>query len=256
MNFLPRITRSILLVVALLVAGCDSNDNDTGRFVGDAQDIGEGIAVAYVEAEDGTPTAVGVMIEERMLSTLPQHDQEVDLNLPTTIDHAPYTHVNFGWNPHGHEPAQVYDVPHFDIHFYLISESERDAINPTDPDFATKAARMPDALHIPTGYIQTPGAVPRMGAHWVDPTSPEFTPAGFSRTFIYGFWNGQMNFLEPMITKTFLESVKAMDGQSVTINIPQPQAFAKPGYYPTRYRIRYDKDRTFYYISLEGLSRR
>ncbi len=68
-----------------------------------------------------------------------------------------------------------------------------------------------------------------MGAHWVDPTSPEFTGAGFSRTFLYGFWDGHMNFLEPMITKAFIESVKELEGQTATFSIPQPQAFEQGG---------------------------
>lgn len=252
---LKSLTPVWCLVVALLLFGCDTNDDLTGRFLGDEQSLGNGIAVAFMEADDGVPTAIGVMIEEEMLNALPHQEKELDLTLPAAIAHTPYNHVSFGWNPHGHEPAGVYDVPHFDIHFYMMTEAERDAIDPADPDFAAKASKMPDSRHIPAGYIQTPGGVPRMGAHWVDPTSPEFTPAGFSRTFIYGFWNGEMNFLEPMITKTFLESVKAMNGQSVTINIPQPQAFAKAGYYPTHYRIRYDADRKFYFVSLEGLTR-
>lgn len=244
------------LVAALLLFGCDSNDDNTGRFLGDEQDFGDGLVVSYVEADDGVPTAIGVMIDEQVLTSLPQHMHEVDLNITTTIAHTPYNHVSFGWNPHGHEPPGVYDIPHFDLHFYLMTEGERNAITPTDPEFAAKAAKIPEARYIPAGYIQTPGGVPRMGAHWVDPASPEFTGVGFSRTFIYGFWNGEMNFLEPMITKTFLESVKAMSGQSVTISIPQPQAFAKTGSYPTHYRIRYDADRKFYFISLEGLTRR
>ena len=192
---------ALLLLAALTSAGCDSNDDDSGRFVGDEQDFGDGFVAAFVEADEGDPTAIGVMIDESVLNTLPEHEHEVDLAFPTSIGHAPYDHVSFSWNPHGHEPSGVYDVPHFDLHFYLMTEAERDAINPADPEFGTKAAKMPEATYIPAGYIQTPGGVPRMGAHWVDPTSPEFTPAGFSRTFIYGFWDGEMNFLEPMITK-------------------------------------------------------
>lgn len=95
-----------------------------------------------------------------------------------------------------------------------------------------------------------------MGAHWIDPASPEFTPAGFSRTFLYGFWNGRMNFLEPMITTDYLASVKALPAQSATFSIPQPQAVEKAGYYPTTYSVRYDADAQTYDIVLEGLVER
>ena len=32
-----------------------------------------------------------------------------------------YKFVQFDWNPAGHEPAGVYDLPHFDFHFYTVS---------------------------------------------------------------------------------------------------------------------------------------
>lgn len=171
---LKSLTRIWGLVVALLLFGCDSNNDDTGRFLGDEQDFGDGLVVSFVEADDGVPTAIGVMVDESVLTSLPQHMHEVDLTIMTTIAHAPYNHASFGWNPHGHEPPGVYDVPHFDLHFYLMTEVERDAITPADPQFAAKAAKVPEARYIPAGYIQTPGGVPRMGAHWVDPASPEF----------------------------------------------------------------------------------
>ena len=147
----------------------------------------------------------------------------------------------------------MYDRPHFDIHFYTMTTAERDGIDPADTE---KVERTPMAEHIPAGYVPTPGAVPRMGAHWVDPSSPEFTPAGFSRTFIYGFWDGKMNFLEPMITTAFIESVKASDSQTISFSIPQPQAFEVTGYYPSHYSIRYDTEAKTYVIALEGLERR
>jgi hypothetical protein len=27
--------------------------------------------------------------------------------------------VGLNWNPHGHIPPGVYDLPHFDFHFYI-----------------------------------------------------------------------------------------------------------------------------------------
>ena len=246
---------SLLMLVAPTLMGCDATDDDTGTYVGDAKSLGNGGAYAFITLDDGEPTSIGVSLDELALSGLSSHEtQDIALPLPTTVAVAPFNHVALNWNPHGHEPDGVYTIPHFDFHFYMVSEAELNEIDPARADFADKAAKMPEGRYIPAGYIQTPGAVPRMGAHWVDPTSPEFTNQGFSRTFIYGFWDAQMNFLEPMITKSFIESVKAMDGQSVQFAIPQPQAFARPGYYPTHYSIRYNANRASFLITLEGLT--
>lgn len=256
--FLP-----FFLIVSLAAAGCDffhGDDADRATTYGPAQALGNGSVRSYVTLDDGEPTAIGLTFSEAALTNLPAGNEhgthEVVLALPAETAVAPYNHISFDWNPQGHEPPGVYDRPHFDIHFYMISEAERDAITPTDPDFEAKSNKQPAAQYVPAGYVQTPGGIPRMGAHWVDPTSPEFTEDGFSRTFIYGFWDGHMAFLEPMITKAFIESVKASQDQTVSFPIPQPPAVEKPGYYPAQYSVRYDARAKTYTIALEGLKRR
>jgi hypothetical protein len=257
---LPIPLSAVLLAVFLVFTGCDSSNTTnprTGTYAGPAQTLGDGSVHASVTLEEGVPTSIGVVFTETALSNLPTQPHhgvhETVLALPAEAAVAPYDHVSFDWNPEGHEPPGVYDHPHFDIHFYTITSAERDGINPADTE---KVERAPMAEHIPAGYVATPGAVPRMGVHWVDPSSPEFTPAGFSRTFIYGFWDGKMNFLEPMITTAFIESVKASDTQTARFAIPQPQAFEVAGYYPSHYSVSYDDDAKTYTIALDGLERR
>lgn len=257
---LPAPLSAVLLAAALIVTGCDSSNNTnprTGTYAGPAQALGNGSVHASVTLENDVPTAIGVVFTETALSNLPAQPQhgvhETVLALPEEAAVTPYDHISFDWNPQGHEPPGVYDRPHFDIHFYTMTAAERDGIDPNDTE---RVERAPVAEHIPAGYVSTPGAVPRMGVHWVDPSSPEFTPAGFSRTFIYGFWDGKMNFLEPMITTVFIESVKASDSQVVRFPIPQPQAFEKTGYYPSHYSVRYDAEAKTYTIALDGLERR
>jgi hypothetical protein len=234
---------------------------ETGTVAGPAQSLGDGTAHVFVTKKNGQPTALGVRVTESALATLPAHgnahgSHETVLALPTNAPVAPFDHVSFDWQPQGHEPDGVYTLPHFDVHFYMMTMAERHTIVPTDPAFDAKASRPLDTQYLPAGYVPAPGAIPMMGAHWVDPTSPEFTPAGFSRTFIYGVWDGRMTFVEPMLTKTFIESVKAMPGQSVTFAVPQPQAFEKAGYYPTAYSVRYDAQAQAYDLVLENLTLR
>jgi hypothetical protein len=39
----------------------------------------------------------------------------------------------------------VYDLPHFDFHFYTVPVEVRNSILPSDPQYATKAANYPTA---------------------------------------------------------------------------------------------------------------
>jgi len=41
--------------------------------------------------------------------------------------------ANLQFHPFGHEPAHVYDMPHFDVHFYTITEEVRHGIMPGTP---------------------------------------------------------------------------------------------------------------------------
>ena len=91
----------------------------------------------------------------------------------------------------------------------------------------------PAPQYIPDLYMLTPGIVPQMGAHWVDVTSPEFQPVvTFTKTFIWGSFNGEFIFWEPMITLDYLLS-KPDD----LIELRQPDSFQRDGFYATHYGV-------------------
>jgi hypothetical protein len=81
-------------------------------------------------------------------------------------------------------------------------------------------------------YVPVPGGVPQMGTHWVDVTTPELNGGTFTQTFLYGTYNGNVTFYEPMITKTFLDN-----NSSYQRSFPVPAKFKKDGYYPTKMRV-------------------
>ena len=105
-------------------------------FTGEARLIGNGAAWTWVECDaKGTPLRMGITFTETVLSGLPaesastgQDDWEHPLPLPAQADAAPFTHITMNWNPHGHIPPGVYDVPHFDSHFYIINPAEWEQI--------------------------------------------------------------------------------------------------------------------------------
>jgi hypothetical protein len=122
---------------------------------------------------------------------------------------------------------------------------------PTDPEFEAKGARVPAPELVPAGYTKLPGAVPLMGAHWVDPTSPELNGELFTTTFLYGSWDGKPTFAEPMVTKAFMETKP-----DVRAPVAVPARYAAPGYYPTEYRVYWNAGAKEYRVALSGLLRR
>lgn len=265
MKLFPMPRRRLLRQAAVAVAGvalwggtgCQGTFSPLANtFFGDWVAVGNGRAQTFVVLDkDKGPTAYGLRFTPEALQGLPADFFEYELEMPAALQQAgiPVDHVSFDWEPQGHPPPGIYTVPHFDCHFYLIDRKTRDGILPFGPA-ALAAAAAPAASAIPAGYVSPPvpseEVVPRMGVHWVDPTSPEFRGQPFTYTFIYGFNAGQMAFVEPMITKAFFES-----GQSASVSIPQPTTYPKPGLYPTRYRVRHD-DHGNIEVILDNLVRR
>ncbi len=251
----------ILVGGASFTAACNNNrDGNTLQTpvttFGKAVTVGNGSARSFVTVDaSGNPSEIGVRLTEAALTGLPTTDTNPPawfvLDLPAnTTTKLPFNHLSFDWNPHGHEPAGVYDLPHFDVHFYMVSMAERMPITLDD----AKGDIMPVANLLPAGYQTAPNVVPgrtvpMMGRHWVDPNSHEYHGAAFTQTFIYGSYNGKVIFLEPMATKAYLEQKK-----TETFPIPQPAVVAKTGvYYPTKYTIGYDAATKEYVVKLHDM---
>jgi hypothetical protein len=176
-----------------------------GTAYGTPAAVGNGTVRSYITYAGGEAVEVGVAMSEDVMQGLPKpagpgHEGEHDmhefvLDLPAG-NPTPFKHVGFNWNPGGHEPPGIYDQPHFDFHFYMIPVADRLAIIPTDTAaFNAKARNYPTPEFVPAGYIAPmPLGVPQMGVHWIDPTSPEFNGQPFTKTFIYGSWNGKLFF--------------------------------------------------------------
>ncbi|WMN88833.1 DUF5602 domain-containing protein [Vibrio parahaemolyticus] len=243
------------IVTSMLIAGCTTHMEETksGTYEGPRTPIGQGEAYSFVTiGKNGTPTKIGIKLSEAALSGLPmpttEHEYEYVLPLPPEFTSTGYREIVMGWNPHGHIPVGVYDTPHFDFHFYMIDSNDRHKITAVGDDLV-RAHKAPPEQYMPVGYILPPGTeVPNMGAHAVNPKGDEFTQHAFTKTFIYGFYDGQMIFVEPMITKAYLETKP-----DVYTTIAVPQKYSVPAYYPTSYGVVYNEANREYEISLENL---
>ncbi|WP_168196621.1 DUF5602 domain-containing protein [Bdellovibrio sp. ZAP7] len=220
--------------------------------LGPTQNIGEGQASSFVKMDETKViTSLGLVFSGKSLQGLPDskgHDYEYNLDLPEGVSAPPFDHFTMNWNPHGHVPDEIYGVPHFDFHFYFITKHEQHMIPCDGTDDAT-CMKQPPAEYIPPFYISGPGGVPMMGWHWVDFRSPEFHGQPFTTTYIYGFYNGEMIFLEPMIARSFLQTKPQF-----TKEVPLPKSVAKPGNYPANYSLMYDSVQDLYWLSLEKLT--
>ncbi|MGZ3840249.1 MAG: hypothetical protein ACXVMS_03560 [Flavisolibacter sp.] len=222
-----------LFAAAASLFSCTKNEDKSGVFKGPETTVYDGKAWSSVRlAKDGTPQQVILSLSNTALNSVvtgsdapdegPENTFLVNLH-PKAASYTPFTFIMLDWNPHGHEPAGVYDRPHFDMHFYMTPSSE--VLNYTD---MAKLNHDPAPDYLPLNHV--PGApVPLMGKHWVDITSPEFHGLPFTQTFIYGSYDGDVVFYEPMITLDFLKSTSAFERP-----IPQPARFKKAGYYPTK----------------------
>lgn len=231
------------------IADINSKRNECNTFYGPIVQIGNGHARSWVNiSKSGNkPKALGIEFTANAFNNLPTDPLNFAANTYFLTLHqkakalTAFDHITLNWEPEGHEPPGIYDVPHFDMHFYKITIAQQLAISPVP-------GPAPAAGYLPAEYVIQGASVPQMGTHWLNPASPELPPSSmpFTHTFIYGSANGQVHFLEPMITKAFL-----LSGTSVSKYIPQPIHFAPSNkYYPTYYKIWKKSSNNRHYVAL------
>ncbi|MBK8247638.1 MAG: DUF5602 domain-containing protein [Gemmatimonadetes bacterium] len=243
-------------VAAAMLGACGDETSAPRRTTYRGPQVAVGAGMAWTEAVFGSSEELeelSVVFDEGALRNLPPTlpNTEFIIPMPTQAPTTVYRHIGINWQPSGHPPSMVYTVPHFDVHYYLISMSERDAMTPADPTFAAKAAKAPPPGEAPPNYRQDPMAIPRMGSHWGDSTANEHHGSPFTSTMIYGFYDGRMIFIEPMMSKAFLES-KPNETKALKI----PAKYPAPGRYPTSYSVAFDPTTKEYRVSLLGMQTR
>ena len=237
------------LASVLLLASCSKDEVATApTYKGSEQTLGNGKVYTWVKfSTDNKPTSIGLTLTKGALENLPHGGMALVLSLPAeAIGKVPFDHVMLDYLHTGHEPPGVYDVGHFDMHFYLQPLAERKAIPPY-PVAPAKFDNLPPTGYMAANYIRLPAGVPEMGVHWLDPTSQELTGKGkFTETLVMGSYDGKLTFIEPMISQAFLLT-KPTQTKAVSL----PTKFAKSGYYPMKYSIKQDGDETT--VSLDEL---
>ena len=229
----------------------------SGLVEGPTHPVGAGNARTYVTLDDdGTPATIGVRLDAAALDDLPSgplpSTEAYLLDLPEQADATVFDHVTIDWNSHGHNPEHGFDVPHFDVHFYLLDRATVESIHPFAPGYIPAASRLPDPRYLPQGYVPSgeplTSTVPGMGLHWLDTTEAEHH---LTETVLYGSWDGRPAFIEPMMSRDWLGSRPTLHEP-----LPQPEAYQRAGLYPSTYSVWWDEASQTYTVELGGLTMR
>lgn len=250
----------MVILVGLLAGGVTSRAPAAPAggetYVGRSVHIGQGTAHVVVGADvNGKPESVSVVLSEGALKGLPNRLNAKNpegswvypVPMPAGAARTGYSEVVIDWNPHGHPPPHIYTVPHFDFHFYMISPAAVEKVHFTGP--SDPAAKVSDRTIVPRDYQVIPETiVNKMGVHAIDTQAPEFHGKPFTATFIYGYYQNRLVFLEPMVTRAFL-----LTRPQFRSSVKTPSRYSTGGYYPTSYWVRYDTAKRNYVIELLDL---
>jgi hypothetical protein len=271
-------------VALLLTASASTAPNAApDRVTGWRAQLGTGDVASFAELQEtGAPRSIGIAISGAALASLPSEpsdlhhcfDRDGDgatthatecvptyefvIPLPDAVSQrgdVPFKWVLLNWNGRGHMPPGIYDVAHFDVHFYMVPIEDVFAIQdgPCGPelvncdDFATAKTPLPDGLMHPD-FQDVDAVAPAMGNHLTDVGGHEFHGMPFTMSWIYGAYGGRVTFYEQMVARDFL-----LSRPNVCSDIESPPAVAVAGYYPTQRCVRYDPTADAYVVSLEGL---
>ncbi len=242
--------------------------------------LGNGTVSSYAELDNqGNPAAIGVMWSSTALEGLPigsdnhrcfdrdkegmvhagtkcQHTYEHVIPLPDVVARRadiPFKWVLLNWNPAGHIPPGIYDVPHFDVHFQIVPIATIFAIEPgaCGPEFVRCDQFRVGKRPVPPNYMHpdfkdVDAVVPAMGNDLIDLTGPEFNKQPFTRSWIFGVYDGKVVFYEMMVTRAHL-----LTKPNTCVPIKAPRAVAHREFYPTVSCVRHDSEKGDYIVSME-----
>ena len=209
---------------------------------GDTVTLGGGITYTWVEVDNNNnPLRIGITLTANAVTN--PGSGVISIDFPEVAVNSVFKHAYFYYAPSGHPPIGIYGAPHFDLHFYMITRSERLLI-----PGVLDTVEIPEKF-MPEDYIPVPGlgttSFAQMGVHYADSLAEELNGGIFTNTLIYGFFEAEMIFIEPMITRQHL-----LSHQNEELPIKQPAEYQKTGYYPTSYGVIFDSTNNLHKIYL------
>lgn len=274
---------SLLLQLALVLyafaeeeQGCVvQNSGGTTTYYGGSmwlEDAGQMRGYVTLQSRTMIPRVVGIQFKNGLITaspSLPIYDnttchehacirvQDIVVKFPNCASFwTPFTFAYITFNTLGHGPEGVYDVPHYDFHFFMTPFKTFETLTQVGPspgllDMDVHSLSLVD---VPAKYLM-PGAFRMgpptygMGQHWSSPDDPVFhgTSFNFTGSFAFGSYNGKVIYFEPLASLQLLAT-----RPDQCWDIPMPQAFEKAGWYPTKYCLRNERSSDLQAMTLES----
>ena len=234
----------LVAVAAVVCVGC-ANETPVITAKGGCGDANGGQVCAWADAQGSHVLAAGIEIPFASIQNSKPGPGPMDWPpKPVAVDALPdaapqqtgMTELTMYWEGMGHPPA-AFMTPHFDFHFYLISDADRKAIDCKDH---TKPAQLASGYDLPDEPLSPEDAkmlqvdtlvgicVPQMGMHAL-PHADLQSNKVFSGDIVIGYYHGKPIFIEPMISRDML-----MQKKSFTLAIPAVPGLS--GNHPTEFR--------------------
>ncbi|WP_394841540.1 hypothetical protein LZC95_31250 [Pendulispora brunnea] len=163
-----------------------------------------------------------------------QSDVRYWMKLPKEFtDQTLFTGMSYDILPHGHAPANIYSVPHWENHFITFTQEQSVAIDCRNTIF-------PSDNLLPPGpgwfFIPPPdNCIPGMGFHAVSALLPEFNKASFTSSFLPDYYDGKLASLETKAASSYLI-------ERESFSLPAPQVpMPKPTIIPSKIVVTYDR---------------
>jgi hypothetical protein len=213
-------------------------------YYGESKPMGDDSIRSWIKTDlNGNPSSIGVTFPQSAFAKI-ESDQDTMfmMMLPMlsgSMLAAPFDHIEVNWSKKG-DPKPPYNVSYFDAHFFTVDEAAQSAVMAG----VDNQTMMMDSNYLPSGYKLDDMAEAMMGVHAIDTTDMD-NP--FNHTAMYGFYHGDLYFIEPMFSKTYLDSKTTFSA-----DIRQPKKFKRGGWYPTKYTEKYDGTTKTYSISIDN----
>jgi hypothetical protein len=253
--------RRLSVVLATVVAACTPREVPITEVAGECVDAYQAKVCTWATMKGDSVLDVGADIPVALFENAPEHTDMVwppallaDIKLPDAA-HAQsgFSHLTVLWESMGHPPGPFL-TPHFDFHFYPMTQAERNAIDCADlakPSALAAGYVLPD-FGLPPPMVELTKAdtlvglcVPQMGMHSLDATLMEGTDP-FRGTMVLGYYKTGLIFIEPMISKAMLMEKKTFD-------LPIPSIPGRTAVYPRAFRADYKAETNSYRFVFSGL---
>ena len=244
----------------VVLAGCAPKEVPVVEVAGDCADAYQARICTWAKTQGDSLLEVGADIPVAVMENAPEHTDMVwppallaDVKLPEAARViSGLSHLTVLWESMGHPPGPFL-TPHFDFHFYTVSQEDRNAIDCADlskpgalpagyalPDFA-----LPPEMAKMAGKDTLVGiCVPQMGMHSLLASDLEAQQV-MRGSMVLGYYKSGLIFIEPMISKAMLMEKQSFD-------LPIPSIPGRTEVYPRTFRANFDAEKQSYRFVFSG----